>query len=210
MFTVRPSEVAAASNIVGFGPIANPQPPAPSADLTIAPGVVAHVEGSTAVIEGTTYRIGSGATPTTITVDGVPIGIGPAGVILPSTTVAANAVTNAPMVVESAAGITFSIDQSEVVIEGTTYRIGSGAPTVTTEIDGETVSIGPGGVGLKSTTLRPTAATAVSGSEGSGGPSATGSGVMQGSSAARVVVNRIGMKECLGWMLMVGVGLLLV
>jgi hypothetical protein len=204
VFTVRPSEIIGAGTTVGLSPLQAVQvasAPVYSTQVTIAPGLVAQVAGSTAVIDGTTYRIGAGATPMTITVDGVPIGIGPFGLSLPSTTIPANAMTDAPMVVETAAGLTFSIDQSEVVIDGTTYRIGSGAHTVITEIDGQTISIGPGGVGLKTTTLKPTAATAESGSRTTTGPASTLSAGLQTGAAAR-----IGIKEWMGWMLMVGGG----
>ena len=167
--------------------------------MPIAPGIVAGVAGSTVVIQGTTYRNGFGATPTTITVDGVPVGIGLYGIVLPSTTLVPEAITQAPVVVESAGGLTFSIDQSEVVIQETTYRIGSGAPTITTELDGQRLSVGPGGVGLKTTTLKPTLATVMTGSRGSEGAAATSSSLVQDSLATRSLMRRIGMKEMLGW-----------
>jgi hypothetical protein len=200
VFTVRPSELAApGGTVIDFNRLNVLQmQPLPTQRITIAPGVVAEVAGNTAVVDGTTYRIGNGATPTSVTVAGVPIGIGPLGLSLPSTTVAAEAITNAPMVVETAGGLTFSIDQTEVVISGTTYRVGSGAPTITTEIDGQTLSIGPGGVGLETTTLPPTTPTAMTGSRASEGAAAT-SVLIQGSGAAKVALNRIGMKEMLGW-----------
>ena len=205
VFTVRGSEIVAPNTVIGFGPMGNqPAPPSPK-QVTIADGVVAQVADSTAIIKGTTYRIGFGASPTTITVNGVPVGIGPYGLALPSTTVTPDAITQAPMVVESAGGLTFSIDQSEVVIEGTTYRIGSGAPSITTEIGGQILSIGPGGVGLKTTTLRPTLATAMSGSRTLDGAAATGSRLVHDSSATRAFMQKIGMKEMLGWAL-IGLG----
>ena len=202
VFTVRGSEIAAPSTIVAIAPMAGGQvqpAPTPTREVAIAPGIVAEVAGSTVVIQGTTYRNGFGATPTTITVNGIPVGIGPHGLVLPSTTITPDAITQAPMVVESAGGLTFSIDQSEVVVQGTTYRIGSGAPTITTEIDGQMLSIGPGGVGLKTTTLKPTLATAMTGSRGSEGAATTSSSLVQDSLATSSFVQRVGMKEMLGW-----------
>ena len=189
VFTVRPSEIVASAGFVAFDAPGDSQNP--SRELTVAPGVVAQVGDSTAVIAGTTYRIGKDAPATTITVAGVAVGIGSQGIALPSTTVAANAVTNAPMVVESAGGLTFAIDQTQVAIDGTTYRIGPGAAKITTEIGGQTVSIGPGGVGLEKTTLEPTAATEASDT----GAAATSSGLIQGSSATNLLSKSIGVLQ---------------
>lgn len=67
------------------------------ASTTIAPeqifsvitidGITMSVDSSEAVISGTTYHIGKGATPTTEVVGGKTISLGPSGVALPGTTI---------------------------------------------------------------------------------------------------------------------------
>jgi hypothetical protein len=202
-FTVGPSGIAVAGTTIGGGPLNVIQSPPVSifsTRVTVAPGVVAEVVGSTAVIDGSTFRIGFGAPATTLTFNGVPVDIGPYGIILPTSTIAANAMTDTPKVVESAGGLVFSIDQSEVVIAGTTYQIGSGAPTVTTVIDGQTVSIGAGGVGLKSTTLKPTTASPRTGSGATDSAPAT-SPTVAGNSGARSMDYTMNNKKMLAWAL---------
>ena len=54
----------------------------------------------------------------------------------------------------SANGPTFSINPTEAIISGTTYPIGSEATVpMTAVINGQTVSLGPSGVGLRTTTV---------------------------------------------------------
>ncbi|KAK4936269.1 hypothetical protein LTR10_022797 [Elasticomyces elasticus] len=110
-----------------------------------------------AVLSDTTYRIGPNAPATTLTMDGTKVSIGSDGVGLPSTTIAPATVVTSPFVVYTTEGLTISVDQSEAVVAGATYEIGSDASQVTTTISGETISFGPGGVGLDSTTIAPTA-----------------------------------------------------
>lgn len=166
-FTVRPSEIVAATTTVTFGPL-SPQGAIsiPPTRITAGSGVVVAVAGSTAVVDGTTFRLDASFS-TVVTVSGERISIGPSGVALASTTIAtAGRVTEAPQIVETVGHVTFTIDGSQVVISGSTFGIGSGAPTVTTEFSGDKVSIGPGGVGFASTTVSPTrVAPATSGDE---------------------------------------------
>jgi hypothetical protein len=205
-FTIRPSEVVVAGSTVAFPPVAAVTP-APATRVPIAPGITAFVADSTAVIQGTTYRIGFGATPTTITAGGVPVILGPYGVVVDgSTAVAVPQMTEAPMVVESAGGLIFSIDESQVIVDGTTFRIGQGAPTITTEIDGQSVSIGPHGVGLQSTTLKPTSVHTSQHSGTSTGEAGAATDGLDSDGAATSL--RLGVWDPVSWMLMVVVGLL--
>ena len=203
LFTVKPSEIVASGTTIGFASLELAQIASsiPPTRVTAAPGLVLIVQGTTAVVAGTTYRIGEGASATVVTVSGQRIQLGPSGVVLASTTVAAGAITPAPMAVESIGDLTFSVDATEVVIEGTTYRIGSGAPTIRTTVDGQSLSIGPGGVGVGSkTTLKPTTVTADSTS------GAIGSAGLQTAAASHT--SRIPFSEVLGWLLMTVAGLL--
>jgi hypothetical protein len=158
VFTIRPSEIVADTTTVAFGPL-NPQgviSVAPT-QVTAAPGVVVAVAGSTAVVDGTTFRLDASFS-TVLTVSGERISIGPSGIGLPSTTIAIGQVTEVARLVETVGDVTFTIDGSEVFISGTRFGIGSDSPTITTSFGGERVSIGPGGVGFASTTITPTSA----------------------------------------------------
>jgi hypothetical protein len=204
LFTVRPSEIAVSGSTLSFGTLQQAQfaSSVPPTRITAAPGVVVEVGGSTAVVAGTTFRIGEGAPSSAITISGQRIAFGTAGVVLPSTTVAAGAaITAGPAVaVESVGDLTFSVDATQVIIDGSTYRIGSGAPTVRTTVDGQSLSIGTGGIAVgTSTTVRPTSVTITASETGAGASLETGSGDMRG-------VKSIGIEEWLGWLLMVMFG----
>ncbi|KAK5338550.1 hypothetical protein LTR98_004950 [Exophiala xenobiotica] len=166
-FTVRPSVIIAPTATITISPVQQNNVVTASAattTFTTAVGDLTFTIGPTvAIISGTTYRIGQNAPGTTITVQGTKVSLGSGGVGLPSTTIAPDAGSGSPFVVYTAEGLTLSVDKSEAVISGTTYQIGSNAPQVTTTIASESVSFGPGGVGLKSTTITPTAAPPTTG-----------------------------------------------
>ncbi|EXJ75243.1 uncharacterized protein A1O5_01939 [Cladophialophora psammophila CBS 110553] len=160
VFTVEPSKIIAPSATITIQ-LQHDQivTPVPTATITTAVGDLTLTVGPTvAIISGTTYRIGEGAPATTVVVDGTRISIGSAGVGLPSTTVAPGGATNSPFVVYTVQGLTFSVDATEAIVGGTTYRIGSNASPFTTTIGPQHVSVsfGPSGVGLAGTTLTPT------------------------------------------------------
>jgi len=153
-----------------------------------------------AVIAGTTYRVGDGAPATTITVDGTTISVGANGVALPRTVVSPVGAVASGYVVYTINGFTFSVDDSEAVLSRTTYRIGSDAPQTTTVVSGHTVSFGPNGIGLESTTIAPTAVPTASTSAGSSDSASAAGGA---ESAASSTSSRIPFSELLGWYLMV-------
>ncbi|KAL6243975.1 hypothetical protein RBB50_008844 [Rhinocladiella similis] len=158
-FTVRPSIIVAPTATITLAPAqqnnAATVPPATTTFTTAIGGLTITVGPTVAIISGTTYRIGENAPATTISVHGTKISIGSEGIGLPSTTIFPG---GSPFVVVSAEGWTFSLDESQAVFSGTTYRIGSNAPQVTTTVASDSISFGPGGIGLKSTTILPTAA----------------------------------------------------
>ena len=116
-----------------------------------AAGVALLVGATDAVISGTTYAIGSGAPYQTVVLGSQTIGIGSAGIELPSTTIAPE---QTPIAV-TAGGLTFSIDPTEAVVNGTTYAIGSGAAARTIVKGLTTIRLGTDGIELPSTTIRP-------------------------------------------------------
>lgn len=164
IFTLRPTEIVAPAGTITISPAQQDQvvTPVPTAAITTTVDQLTFTIGPTiAVISGTTYRIGAGAPATTITVDGTRVSIGSNGVGLPSTTVppGGGSRTGSHFLIVTAEGLTFSIDATQAIVSGTTYRIGSNAPQVTTTIGTESVSFGPKGVGLDETTILPTTGT---------------------------------------------------
>lgn len=116
-----------------------------------AAGLTFLVGATDAVVDGTRYAIGSGALLQTVVVGSQSMEIGSAGVILPSTTIAPE---QTPVAV-TAGGLTFSMDSTEAIINGTTYSIGIGASAKTLVRGSMTMVLGTDGVALPSTTIRP-------------------------------------------------------
>jgi hypothetical protein len=157
-FTVRNNEVVAPSTTVRFGPLlAVGKISVAPTTVTAAPGVVVEVAGSTAVVDGTTFRLAQDFS-TVITVSGQPISIGPAGVGLPQTTIAA-AMTEVPEIIEIVGRVTVTLSGEEAIISGNHYGIASDSPTVTTQFEDQKVTIGPDGVIFPSTTVVPSRPT---------------------------------------------------
>ena len=138
-------------------------PPDPKAVLVTQVATIGSVRvteiGSTVMIGSNTYTLGPQASPTTVVVSGQTFSLGPSGVGTPSTTLfypPPNGALN-PTQIITAAGITFSeISSSLVVIGSSTFTLGTQATPTTEVVNGVTVSIGPGGIGVGgSTTLTP-------------------------------------------------------
>lgn len=175
-FSLAPSEVVVKDKTYSIAP--NMAPVTTAIDgqrLTIGPKGI-HIEGTTvnlpaiqtpisviaagldfligstdAVISGTTYAIGNGAVFQTVVVGSQTLRIGSAGVVLPSTTIAPE---QTPVAV-TAVGLTYLMDSTEVVMNGTTYAIGSGAVAKTVIRGSTTIILGTDGLALPSTTIRP-------------------------------------------------------
>jgi hypothetical protein len=170
--------------------------------VTVGDGFSLTVAQTVAVIAGTTYRVGQGAPATTITVDGTTISVGSNGVGLPATIVSPVGASASGYVVYTVNGITFSVDDNEAVLSSTTYRIGSNAAQMTTVVGGETISFGPNGVGLHSTTIAPTAVPSGSATTGARSTlSASATGGASNENAAAPARPRIPFSELLGWYL---------
>ncbi|KIV93875.1 hypothetical protein PV10_05054 [Exophiala mesophila] len=198
-YGVGPSEVVAPSatiTLASIHPDHDPRVIRPQSSTTVVTTGqwTLTVASSVAVISGTTYRIGPGAHATSVDVGGSTVSIGPGGIGLPQETGATTGPGAGRYMIYTVDGHTYSVGRSEAIIGSTTYRVDSGAPQTTTVIGGQTVSLGPGGVGLASTTLGPTEV-----------PSSTSSGAAstQSSSdnAAPRSVSRIPYSELLGWYL---------
>lgn len=122
--------------------------------LGIAGGIQVSEIGSTiAVIDGTTLTVGPGATEMTAIVDGKTITATNSGLIIDGSTTLSFPFNPTTQEV-TAGGITFSeIGSSLVDIGGTTFTIGPGATPTTDVYNGQTISLGPGGIGFATTTI---------------------------------------------------------
>ncbi|KAI1852505.1 hypothetical protein JX266_002683 [Neoarthrinium moseri] len=113
------------------------------------------IGNSLVVVEGTTFTYGPGSGVTTKVVDGDTILIGPTGVSVHGVTLGGPTAAPTATTYEIVGGATITeIGGSAVVIDGTTFAIGTWATTaITTVIDGQTLTIGPSGVGSASYTF---------------------------------------------------------
>lgn len=208
-FGIGPSQVVAPSATITIGAFQSAREgtvitPQPSSTVITAGGLTITVASTVAIVSGTTYRIGQGARTTSVTVGGNTVSIGPSGIGLPQG--GASQTTTSPSgggyVVYTVSGNTLSIDNSEAVISGTTYRIGPNAPQWTTVIGGQTVSFGPSGVGFASTTIAPTSPPSSTAETGSRVTTTGAAGTQSPSSEnAGSQLTNIPFSEVLGWYL---------
>lgn len=170
---------------------------APSSFSVItAGGLTLSLDATEVVLGSKTYRIGQGATQTVITVSGKTLTLGTQGVAMGSSTIPPATITAAPSLsAVTADGLSFSVDATEVFVGSHSFRIGSGAPTETTVINGKTLTIGPSGVALGSTTVTPP--TAISSAVSSTGLQAAGASLTKynvvGMSTACILATFIGL-----------------
>lgn len=170
-----------------------------SSQIGIVGGVsITEVGSSIAVIAGTTFTIGPGAKPTTATISGQTVSAGPDG--LSDGAFSWNPFPSATQTL-TAGSITFSeLGSSLVVIGSKTFTIGPGASPTTDVYGGQTISIGPGGIGFPTTTFTSLGAGT---SSGTAAGAATTTKKKNGVAAARPVFGVL-------WMCMVvGIGWLL-
>lgn len=130
-----------------------PSPGDATVSTITADGLTFTVGASKAVIEGRTFSVGPNVAATTAVIDGKTISIGPQGIGLAGTTIPLPNPTAASFQTVTAGGLTFVVNPTEAIISGRTFAIGSGIAPITTVIDGQRISIGPGGIGLATTTV---------------------------------------------------------
>ena len=119
---------------------------------------ITEVGSSVAIISKTTFTIGPGATQTTAVISGEMISAGANGLGVHGTVLSYP--FNPMTTTITAGGITFAeIGSTLAVIDGTTFTFGNGASVTSDVVSGQTISIGPGGLGFASTTFRGAAAT---------------------------------------------------
>ncbi len=134
---------------------------APSFLVTSVGGISLSVDATEVVLGSSTYRIGQGASQTVVIYAGKTLTLGSQGVAMGSSTIPPAVMVPTPTLsAVTLAGLSLSVDATEVVVGSQSFRIGSGAPTETTVIAGKTLTIGPDGIAVGSTTLTPPAAGA--------------------------------------------------
>jgi hypothetical protein len=159
-FTLGKSSIIGPGTTVALAVVTAPTP-------VTADGLTFKVGTTQAIISGKTYAIGAGAPTTTLTIGGQTIVVGPSGVAVPGKTIAPAKVTDAASLsVITAGGLTIAYDNTEAIVGSSTYRIGQGASQTVITVNGKTVSLGAGGVGLASSTIPP--ATVTGGLQGVG------------------------------------------
>ena len=146
---VSPTAITIGTQTLVLGPD-GVQTAATSSIITLN-GLAITMGTSQAMISGTTYPLGETKSSTTLVIGGQTLVLGPSGISAEAT-----------LSQVTADGITFSMDATEAVVSGTTYTVGPGATPTTLVLGSETVSLGPDGVGLASTTIAMPNATGTS------------------------------------------------
>ena len=138
------------STTIDLSNFANP-PATPTPPRTIINGIALSIGPEAAVIGTETYSFLPGQSSTQIVYKGHTFRLSEHGIALPHTTVPISPHYKIFSTVTEG-DLTFSMDASDAVIAGKTYHIGPGTTPVTTVINGQTLSIGPQGVGMSGTT----------------------------------------------------------
>lgn len=135
--------------VIGSSTISAPFIPLETKTFTVGSITVSEVGSTLAVIASSTFTIGPHAPRTTKVIDGQTVSLGPDGIVFASTTI-----PYLPTKLVTAAGITFTeIGSTIAIIGGSTFTIGPGARPTTDIYNGQTISLGPGGIGFRTTTL---------------------------------------------------------
>ena len=146
---VSPTAITIGSQTLLLGPD-GVQTAATSSIITLN-GLTITMGATQAIISGTTHPLGETKSSTTLVIGSQTLVLGPSGISAEAT-----------LSQVTADGITFSMDATEAVFSGTTYTVGPGATPTTLVLGSETVSLGPGGVGLATTTIAMPNATGTS------------------------------------------------
>lgn len=149
VLTIKPSEIIGPSTTIA---LSAPDDSGVTPTAVTTEGLTFSIGPSAAVVGDSTYSFVPGKSPATISTHGEAVLVGSNGVQfgrvhvpVPTSTPSFSAITQGDL--------TFSVAPSEVVIGGQTEPIHSAMTPITTINDGHTISIGPKGVGLASTTI---------------------------------------------------------
>ena len=149
VLTIKPSEIIGPSTTIALSAL-DDSGASPTAVTT--GGLTFSIGPSAAVIGSSTYSFVPGKAPATIMTHGEAVLVGSNGVQFGNLHVPIPTITSSFSAITQG-DLTFSVAPSEVVIGGHTNNIQSDMTPITTIVDGHTISIGPKGVGLASTTI---------------------------------------------------------
>ncbi len=147
--TINPSGVTIGSESMTF------MKPTAS-DVVVAGGEMLTAIGrSVVVLHSVTYTYGSGIAPIVQVVNGDTVSIGPTGVSVHGSTLGGVSAQPTDTEFEIVGGATIAkLPPSMVVVNGETYAVGPGANMQTVVIGGQTLTMGPIGLVMASTTLK--------------------------------------------------------
>lgn len=149
VLTVKPSEIIGPSTTIA---LSAPDDSAVSPTALTTGGLTFSIGPSAAVIGSSTYSFVPGKAAATIMTHGEAVLVGSNGVQFGNVHVPIPTITPSFSTITQG-DLTFSVAPSEVVVDGHTDEIHSDMTPITTVFDGHTISIGPKGVGLASTTI---------------------------------------------------------
>ncbi|KAM3500459.1 hypothetical protein MY10362_006383 [Beauveria mimosiformis] len=147
--TINPTGVIIGGNTMAF------TKPAAS-DVIVAGGQMLTAIGrSVVVLHSVTYTYGSGSAPIVQVINSDTITIGPSGVIVHGSTIGGVSAQPTDTDYEIIGGATIAkLPPSMVIVNGETYAVGPGADTKVVTIGDQTLTMGPIGLVMASTTLR--------------------------------------------------------
>ena len=149
VLTIKPSEIIGPSTTVALSALDDS---AASPTAVTTGGLTFSIGPSAAVVGSSTYSFIPGKAPATVETNGEAVLVGSNGVQFKNVHVPIPTITPSLAAI-TLNGLAFSIGPSKVVVDGHTDIIHSDMIPITTVIDGHTMSIGPKGVGLASTTI---------------------------------------------------------
>lgn len=138
-FTINPTQVIGVGATVTRPPNGRVGFPSPVIKTTIG-DIGVGVEGSTVLIDKTSFTIGP--KPTSVVIQSLTITLRPGAIEFPSQTLVIPTSTDTKQVVVGAELMT-AIGSDKVIIEGKTITYGPGSSTATEVVDGDTLLIGP-------------------------------------------------------------------
>jgi hypothetical protein len=148
-FVINPSEIIGAGQTINR-PAAVGGVWVPTPTTTNMGGLAVTVSGSVAVIDGTTFNIPM--TASSAIVKGQTVSLGPNGVAIASQTVPITVVPLPTEVFIAGGELVTAIGPSLFVMGGKTITYGGGS-SVVTDVDGDTITIGPEGVTMHGSTI---------------------------------------------------------
>ena len=149
VLTIKPSKIIGPSTTIALSP-RDDSAVSPTAVTT--GGLTFSIGPAAAVVGSSTYSFVPGKAPVTILTHGEAVLVGSNGIQFKNVHVPIPTMTHSFSTITQG-NLAFSIAPSEVVVDCHTVVIHSHMIPITTVVDGHTMSIGPKGVGLASTTI---------------------------------------------------------